>query len=94
MPSWAYTPTPKTRGYDLALRRQAPKLYVDGMNFRRIACHLSVNHQTVINWVNRAAANLSALPLPKERQQEAAVETLEMDELFTLVSQKKSRRTS
>ena len=97
-----YTPAPKTRGYDLALHRQALKLYVDGTNFRRIARHLSVNHQTIINWVNhqtvinwinQAAANLPAPPLPKERQKEAPVETLELDELFTFVSQKKSRPT-
>ena len=86
-------PDPKTRGYDLDLRRQALKLYVDGTNFRRIARHLSVNHQTVINWVNQAAANLPAPPLPKERQKEAPVETLELDELFTFVSQKKSQPT-
>ena len=88
-----YTPAPKTRSYDLVLRRQALKLYVDGTNFRRIARHLSVNHQTVINWVNQAAANLPAPPLPKERQKEAPVETLELDELFTFVSQTKSHPT-
>ena len=96
------TPVPETRGYDLALRRQALKLSVDGTNFRRIARHLSVNHQTIINWVNhqtvinwinQAAANLPAPPLPKERQKEAPVETLELDELFTFVSRKKSRPT-
>ena len=86
-------PGPKTRGYDLDLRRQALKLYVDGTSFRRIARHLSVNHQTVINWVNQGAANLPAPPLPKERQKEAPVETLELDELFTFVSQKKSQPT-
>ena len=82
------------RGYNLALRRQALKLYVDGMNFRRIARHLEVNHQTVINWVNQAAANLPAPPLPKERQSEKSVDTLELDELYTFVSQKKSQPTS
>ena len=89
-----YTPAPKTRSYDLVLRRQALKLYVDGTNFRRIARHLSVNHQTAINWVNQAAANLPAPPLPKERQKEAPVETLELDELFTFVSQNKSLKKS
>ena len=88
-----YTPAPKTRGYDLALRRQALKLYVDDTNFRRIARYLSDNHQSVINWINQAAANLPAPPLPKERQKEASVETLELDELFTFVSQKKSQPT-
>ena len=89
-----YTPAPKHHGYALDLRRQALRLYVDGTNLRRIARHLDVNPQTVANWVNQAAANLPAPPLPKERQKEAAVETLELDELYTFVSQKKSRPTS
>ncbi len=58
-----------------------------------IARHLGVNPQSVANWVNAAAANLPAPPLPKERDQEARVETLELDELYTFVSQKKSRLT-
>ncbi len=93
-----YTPEPKTHGYELEMHRQALKLYVDGMNFRRIARHLSVNHQTVINWVNQAAANLPVPRLPKERQKqeqtEPKKETLELDELYTFVSQKKSQLTS
>lgn len=43
-----YTPERKHHGYPLALRQQAVTLYVDGMNFRRIARHLGVNHQTVV----------------------------------------------
>jgi len=76
------------------MRRQALKLYVDGPNFRRIARHLGVNPQTVANWVDRAAANLPPPPTPQERPHEAGVETLELDELYTSVSQKKSRLTS
>lgn len=87
-----YTPAPKAKGYDLSVRRQALKLYVDGTNFRRIARHLGVNPQSVANWVN-TAANLPAPPPPKEREQEARVETLELDELYTFVSQKKSQLT-
>ncbi len=93
-----YTPEPKTHGYELEMHRQALKLYVDGMNFRRIARHLSVNHQTVINWVDQAAAKLPVPPLPKERKKQEQIEpkkeTLELDELYTFVSQKKSQRTS
>lgn len=88
-----YTPAPQRQGYALSVRRQALKLYVDGTNFRRIARHLGVNPQSVANWVNAAAANLPAPPLPTERQKEASVETLELDELYTFVSQKKSRLT-
>ena len=89
-----YTPAPKTHGYDLALRRAALKMYVDGLNFRRIARHLSVNHQTVINWIDAAAANLPAPATPAERQEEQAVAVLELDELYTFVSKKKSPPTS
>ena len=89
-----YTPAPKTHGYALDMRRQALKLYVDGTNLRRIARHLDVNPQTVANWVNAAAAKLPAPPLPQERQSEQTVEVLELDELYTFVSQKKSRPTS
>ena len=89
-----YTPAPKPHGYGLALRRAALKMYVDGLNFRRIARHLSVNHQTVINWISAAAANLPPPPTPAARQGEPAVEVLELDELYTFVSQKKSKLTS
>ena len=53
-----------------------------------------MNPQTVANWVNAAAANLPAPPLPQERREEAGVETLELDELYTFVTQKKSLPTS
>ena len=72
----------------------AAKLYVDGLNLRLIARHLDVNPQTVANWINTAAANLPAPPLPQERQREPKVETLELDELFTFVTQKKKLPTS
>lgn len=42
-----YTPKQKARGYDFALCRQAVRLYVDGMNLRRIGRHLDVTHRTV-----------------------------------------------
>ena len=89
-----YTPQPKHHGHDLALRRQALQMYVDGMNLRRIARHLSVNHQSVANWVNAAAENIAPPATPKERQGEETVETLELDELYTFVAEKKKSLTS
>lgn len=84
-----YTAAPKAQGYRAELRTQALKLSVDGLNFRRIARVLGVHHQTVINWVTAAAERLpEALPAP------AAVETVELDELYTFVGQKKSGSTS
>ena len=58
------------------------KLYVDGMNIRRIGRTLGVNHQSVANWVKAHVAQLPAAPVPTE------VETLELDELFTFVEKK------
>jgi transposase-like protein len=82
-----YTPEPKPLGYDEATRLAAVKLYVDGMNIRRIGRTLGVNHQSVANWVKAHAAQLPAAPVPTE------VETIELDELFTFV-EKKSLSTS
>jgi transposase-like protein len=87
-----YTPEPNPLGYDDKTREAALKLYLEGNGFRRIGRLLSVNHQSVANWVNAAHARLRAgkgsAPEP------AAAGTLEMDELFTFVAAKKSPRIS
>lgn len=86
---YRYTPTPKVAGYAPDLRAQALKMYVDGLNFRRIGRLLGVHHQTVINWVNTAAARVpDAAPSP------STAETVELDELYTFVGQKKSESMS
>lgn len=80
-----YTPTPKVAGYTPELRTQALKMYVDGLNFRRIGRLLGVHHQTVINWVTAAAEHVpSAVPSPTDAA------TVELDELYTFVGQKKN----
>jgi transposase-like protein len=83
----AYTPEPKSSGYDEATRHEALQLDVDGMNLRRIARTLSVNHHSVANWIKAYAAQLPSVPVPP------AVKTIELDELFTFV-EKKSPFTS
>jgi hypothetical protein len=56
------------------------------MNFRRIARHLGVSHQTVINWITAQRDALpDALPLPDD------VGVVEQDELFTFIGNKKTR---
>jgi len=83
-----YTPEPKAPGYSDDLRRQAVEWYVDGLNFRRIARHLHVHHQTIINWINGYAASVPETPpLPDE------VEVIEQDELFTFIGSKKTSFT-
>jgi transposase-like protein len=84
-----YTPEPLPLGYADDVKREAVRLYLEGTNFRRIGRILSVNHQSVINWVNSYHASLPAAGPPV-----ASPETLEMDELFTFVGSKKRRRTS
>jgi transposase-like protein len=84
-----YTPDPLPLGYGEEIKREAVRLYLEGVNFRRIGRILSVNHQSVINWVNAYHAGLPAAGRPV-----AQPRTLEMDELFTFVGSKKGRHSS
>ena len=83
-----YTPEPKPHDYPPEVRRRAVQMYVDGMNFRRIARHLGVDHKSVINWVNAYADQLPAAPVPEQ------VREAELDEVFTFVGAKKTTPTS
>jgi len=82
-----YTPEPKQQGYCDDIRKQAVRMYVDGMNYRRIARHLGVDHKSVMNWVNAYAAQLPNAPQPDD------VNNAEMDELFTFIKKKKTGST-
>ncbi len=82
-----YTPEPKPRGYPKNLRQQALKMYLEGINFRRIGRLLNVHHQSVINWVNAYAEELPEAPVPEK------TEDVEMDELFTFIGSKKTEST-
>jgi hypothetical protein len=83
---------PRPLGYDEKTKEAALKLYLEGNGFRRIGHLLSVNHQSVVNWVNafhtKLRAKRLALPVP------GRVSTLEMDELFPFIGTKKSRHSS
>jgi len=83
-----YTPQPKEQGYPQSVRQQAIRLYVDGMNLRRIARHLGVVHQTVANWIAAHAARLPAQP-----PQPASTAVIEQDELYTFITAKKTKFT-
>jgi transposase-like protein len=87
-----YTPAPRPLGYDDKTKEAALKLYLEGNGFRRIGRLLSVNHQSVVNWVNafhtKLRAKKLAPPVPGK------VSALEMDELFTFVGAKKSQPLS
>jgi len=83
-----YTPIQKERGYSDELRLQAVRMYVDGINYRRIGRHLNVHYTSVINWVKAFAAQLPDAPLPED------LHTIELDELFTFIETKKSASSS
>jgi len=80
-----YTPDPMEHGYPEAMRQQAIKLYVDGMNFRRIARHLGVHHKTVMLWVSARADHLPDPAVPIQN------DMVEQDELFTFIGKKKTK---
>ena len=83
-----YTANANVPGYGPEVRTQAVRLYVDGMNVRRIARQWDVHHQSVINGVNAAAEAVpDAPPTP------AQVDTVELDALYTFVGRKKTGST-
>lgn len=47
-----YTPAPQDPGYDEEIRQQALVLHLEGLSLRLIGRLLTVNHQTVANWIN------------------------------------------
>jgi len=83
-----YTPQPKTQGYPDSVREQAVKMYVDGINYRRIGRLLGVDHVSVMNWVRAHASQLpSSPPVPNKAT------VIEMDELYTRIGSKRDKKT-
>ena len=84
-----YTPEPKAQGYQEAVRQQALRMYVDGVNLRRIGRLLGMSYQSVANWAKAYAAQLPETPpAPTE-----SVAVAELDEVYTFVGDKKNGRT-
>lgn len=55
-----YTPDPIDQGYDEDIRLQALNLYLEGLSLREISRLLSVNHQSVANWIHGYANHMPA----------------------------------
>ena len=85
-----YTPEPNEAGHEESIRQQAVKMYLDGINQRRIARQLGISQGSVSNWVK---AHAQQLPIQESRPV-TPVEVAELDELFTFVGEKKTRSTS
>lgn len=83
-----FTPEPKPAGYAMTVRKQALQLYWEGTSFRAIGRLLSMHHQTVSNWATQAAQ-----ALPPSVTDTTPTQTIEVDELYTYVGQKKTTST-
>ena len=83
-----YTPQRKQQGYDQEIRKTAIRMYMDGLGFRQIGRQLGVSHASVMNWVKAHADQLPETPMPEN------VDTVEMDELYTFIGDKKTESTS
>jgi transposase-like protein len=84
-----YTPEPKQQGYAEEVREKAVRMYVEGINFRRIGRLLSVNHQSVVNWVNQYHSKI--VGKAQEKATQTTADTVEMDELWTFIERKKTK---
>jgi transposase-like protein len=88
-----FTPHRGAQGYDQSMRETAVRLYLEGTSFRGIGKVLRVSHSSVINWVNAHAR--SEVPQQIEEVVDTSPsEVVEVDELFTFIGEKKSKRTS
>ena len=85
-----YTPEPTKHGYPDALRQQAVKMYVEGLNYRRIGRLLGVDHKSVMHWVKAHTDQLQPAALPQEQP----LHVVEMDELYTFVEKKRTGSSS
>lgn len=74
--------------YGKEKRRQAVKMYLEGMSFRAIGRLLEVHHQTVINWIEAHADTL-----PEHVSKTESVGVIELDELFTFSGKKSLQDT-
>ena len=84
----AYTLEPKLNGYPSETRMLAIRMYVEGNSTRAIGRILKVSQQSVSNWVS---AYVDQLP---EAQRPENLHTVELDELYTFIGNKKTKSTS
>ncbi|PID85767.1 MAG: hypothetical protein CSA11_00470 [Chloroflexi bacterium] len=72
-----YTLHPKEQGYDEEVRLQALSLYLEGLSLREVSRLLSVNHQSVANWIHSYKNHMPATLPP------SILETAILDGFYT-----------
>ena len=76
--------TVQYRGKSPDIKRQALELYLEGLGFRSIGRFLKCSHVAVYNWIK------SFGEAAKELRSDSALKIVEMDEMHTYVSSKKT----
>ena len=76
--------TVQHRGKGPDIKRQALELYLEGLGFRSIGRFLKCSHVTVYNWIK------SFDEAAKELRSDSALKVVEMDEMHTYISSKKT----
>lgn len=71
------------RGYSADIKRQAIKLYLEGVGFRQIERIMCISNVTVLYWVRDLAKKLKEYA--SNYQKPRKVDILELDELYTYV---------
>ena len=82
--SCGYRHTVRSRGKSATIKRQALELYLEGLGFRSIGRFLGCSHVAVYNWI-RAFGEAA-----EKIRSDKAIEVVEMDEMHTYVSSKKT----
>ena len=72
-------------GKPSSLKKQAIRLYLEGLGFRSIERILKVSNVSVLNWVRKFGKEIEAI-----REPEGEIEIIEMDELHTYIQHKKT----
>ena len=75
----------KGRNYDEEFKKEAMRLYFEGNSSRAVGRLLKIGTNTCIRWIKAYANKIK----PKEYKNER-VEVMEMDELYTFISEKKN----
>jgi len=82
--SCTFRHTVQHRGKSPYVKRQALELYLEGLGFRSIGRFLKCSHVAAYNWIK------SFGEAAKELRSDSALEVVEMDEMHTYVSSKKT----
>lgn len=84
------TPQPTAVGASSETKQRAINMVLDGSSFRFAARHTGVTHATVLGWFKEAVEQVPDTPAKPTH----APEQIELDELFTFVQTKKTKRSS